>query len=93
MLAALAGCTGIDVVSILNKMKVSFSNLAISVSATLSADHPRVYTAVIISYSIKIEEKDRVKMEKAVKLSEQKYCGVSAMFRAFAPVTHEVIYV
>lgn len=92
MLASLAGCTGIDVVSILNKMKTPFSDLSIDVSAGLTEEHPRIYRDVVILYSIKVAEADRVKVEKAVKLSEEKYCGVSAMFRAFAKVEHRISF-
>src|SRR4051794_18147222 len=66
MLAALAGCTGIDVVSILDKMKVHFSDFTIDVSATLTEEHPKTYNHVKIVYHIKLAEPDRPKMEKAV---------------------------
>ena len=92
MLASLAGCTGIDVVSILNKMKTPFSDLSIDITATLTDEHPKIYKKVKMTYKIKIADADRSKMEKAVKLSEEKYCGVSAMFRKFASVEHEIIY-
>ena len=92
MLASLAGCTGIDVVSILAKMKVIFSDLSIDVSAGLTEEHPQIYKDVKIIYKIKMAVEDKPKMEKAVKLSEEKYCGVSAMFRAFSKVSHEIIY-
>ena len=92
MLASLAGCTGIDVVSILNKMKTPFSDLSIDITASLTDEHPKIYKEVKITYKIKLADADRSKMEKAVKLSEEKYCGVSAMFRAFASVEHEIVY-
>ena len=92
LLAALAGCTGIDVVSILNKMKVVFSGFSIDTTATLTETHPKIYDHVKITYKIKLAEEDKPKMEKAVKLSEEKYCGVSAMFRAFAKLDVEIIY-
>ena len=84
MLASLAGCTGIDIVSILHKMKVVFSQLSIDTEGTLSEEHPKTYTHVKITFTIKIAEADRPKMEKAVHLSEDKYCGVMAMFKKFA---------
>ena len=84
MLASLAGCTGIDIVSILNKMKVAFSQLSIDTEGTLSEEHPKIYIHVKIIFKIKIAEADRPKMEKAVHLSEDKYCGVMAMFKKFA---------
>ena len=92
MLASLAGCTGIDVVSILNKMKTAFSDLSIDITATLTDEHPKIYKEVKMIYKIRIAEEERSKMEKAVKLSEEKYCGVNAMFRKFAKVEHEIVY-
>jgi putative redox protein len=92
MLASLAGCTGIDVVSILNKMKVDFTGLAIDVKANLTEDHPKIYKEVFITYHIRLEEKDRPKMEKAVRLSQEKYCGVSAMFGAFSTLHTSIDY-
>jgi putative redox protein len=92
MLVALAGCTGIDVVSILEKMKVNFRDFSIDVHASLSDDHPKIYKEVTVTYKIKIAEADRPKMERAVKLSEDKYCGVAAMFRSFATLHRSIIY-
>lgn len=92
MLASLAGCTGIDVVSILEKMKVSFSNFTIAISAELSEEHPRIYKKVKITYRIQLAHTERSKMEKAVTLSQEKYCGVSAMFRAFSEIETEIEY-
>ena len=92
MLASLAGCTGIDIVAILDKMKVIFSNLQIDTEGTLSEQHPRIYSHVKMIIKIKIAEEDKIKMEKAVRLSEEKYCGVMAMFKAFAKLETEIIY-
>lgn len=92
MLASLAGCTGIDIVSILNKMKVAFSDLSINVHAALSADHPKIYDHVKVTYKIKLAEADKSKMIKAVELSTEKYCGVFAMFRKFAKMDTEIEY-
>lgn len=92
MLAALAGCTGIDVVSILNKMKVAFSDFSMYTEAHLTNEHPKIYDRVKLIYKIKLPDQDRPKMEKAVALSKDKYCGVSAMFTAFAKFTTEIEY-
>lgn len=92
MLASLAGCTGIDVVGILNKMKVVFSDLSIETKGTLSETHPKTYVRVKLTYRIKLAESDQVKMAKAVHLSEDKYCGVMAMFKTFAKMETEIIY-
>ena len=92
MLVSLAGCTGLDVVSILNKMRVAFSDFSISVDGHLTASEPKVYDAVTINYTIKVEKADEAKVEKAVRLSEEKYCGVSKMFESFAKVSFTITY-
>jgi putative redox protein len=92
MLAALAGCTGIDVVSILQKMKVDFSEFSIDIEASLTEEHPKIYDNVSIIYSIKVAETDKSKVERAVQLSKEKYCGVSAMFGYFATITWGIIF-
>jgi putative redox protein len=92
MLASLAGCTGMDVVSILQKMKVIFTDFSIDIDASLTEEHPKIYNHVKLTYKIKLAEKDRPKMQKAVNLSQDKYCGVSAMFRAFAKLETEIVY-
>ena len=92
MLASLAGCTGIDIVSVLNKMKVTFSDFSIGVHAALSNEHPKIYDHVKITYKIKLAEADKSKMIKAVGLSTEKYCGVYAMFKSFAKMDTEIDY-
>lgn len=90
MLVSLAGCTGVDVVGILNKMRVSFSDLSIKVNAHLTETDPKIYDDVTVAYTIKVKKKDEGKVEKAVTLSQDKYCGVSEMFRAFAKLSHTI---
>jgi putative redox protein len=92
MLVALTGCTGIDVVSILQKMKVAFGDLRIDVQADLTDEDAAVYHTVKLLYYIKVAPEDRPKVEKAVALSMDKYCGVSAMFRKFAKLEREIIF-
>ena len=92
MLASIAGCTGIDIVSILNKMKVDFSDFSIAVHAALTTEHPKIYKPVKITYKIKLAEEDKNKMIKAVNLSTEKYCGVFAMFSSFAKMDTEIDY-
>jgi len=90
MLASLAGCTGVDVVSILNKMKVNFSEFKIDINAFLTEDHPQIYKEVFIDYYIKVQEEDQAKVQKAIDLSKDKYCGVSAMFQSFAKLNWKI---
>jgi len=92
MLISLAGCTGVDVVLILNKMKVQFSDLSVDVEGQLTDTTPRTYHTVKLTYKIKVKKEDEDKVKKAVDLSQDKYCGVSAMFRSFAKLETEIIY-
>lgn len=92
MLVSLAGCTGVDVVSILNKMKVDFSDFTINVDAHLTDDHPRIYDEVTVIYTIKTTKKNQGKVKRAVDLSQDTYCGVSKMFRAFSKLSSKIIY-
>ncbi len=92
MLSSLAGCTGIDVVSILNKMRVAFSQFSIEVEGELTETEPKIYDKVTVIYHIKLAEDQQEKMEKAVNLSAEKYCGVMAMFKMFATVQTKIIY-
>ena len=90
MLAALSGCTGFDIVSILKKMRVEFSDFSVVSEANSTDTEPSVYEDVKIIYRIKVNEEDECKVEKAVHLSKDKYCGVSRMFEGFARVSFEV---
>lgn len=90
MLASLAGCTGIDIAMILNKMKVEFKDLSIDINADLTNTTAQTYSAVHLIYRVSIDPFNQHKMNRAVQLSEEKFCGVMHMFRKFAKVTHEV---
>ncbi|MEO8852351.1 MAG: OsmC family protein [Ginsengibacter sp.] len=92
MLASLAGCTGLDVVSILNKMRLTFSELSIHVEGNLTDTDPKTYDKVVVHYSIKVSKEDEPKVLKAVKLSQEKYCGVTKMFESFAKVSFKIKY-
>ncbi|MEO8765796.1 MAG: OsmC family protein [Ginsengibacter sp.] len=92
MLVSLAGCTGVDVVGLLKKMKVTFSDFSIHIDAHLTEVHPVIYDNVTITYNIKVGKADEARVEKAVTLSQDKYCGVSAMFRAFAKLSSKILF-
>ena len=81
LLSGLAGCSGIDVVEILEKMRVEFSDLSIDVEAEQTDEHPKVYKEIHITYKIKTGKMNEEKVRKAIDLSLQKYCGVSAMLQ------------
>jgi len=85
ILTSLAGCTAIDVVELLKKMRVEFSDFSIKVSGELTEEHPTIYHTVKLTYLVKLQNPaDKDKVEKAVNLSQEKYCGVTAMVKKFA---------
>ncbi len=92
MLVSLAGCTGLDVVSTLNKMRIAYNNFEIDVEATQTEEYPKIYNWVKVTYRISVSEEDQSKIEKAVQLSQEKYCGVSEMFRKFCTLEHAIVY-
>ena len=90
MLAALGGCTSMDVVSILKKMRVELKSLNVIVEGELSDEHPRRFTKMHVIYEVEGEDIPMEKIEKAVSLSEDKYCGVSAVYKEVLEVTSEI---
>lgn len=92
MLSALAGCSGLDVVSILDKMKVVLDEFKMITTGELTTEHPVYYHTVSVAYHFYGKELDASKIEKAVNLSVEKYCGVMEMFRKFAKVNTSIHY-
>lgn len=90
LLAALAGCTGMDVVSILDKMKVGPFTFRMDIEADSTEGHPSVYKEIRLSYLFGGEALPQDKIMKAVKLSFEQYCGVSAMLKKAMPVNIKV---
>jgi len=90
LLTSLAGCTAIDVASLLPKMRVPFRSLRVCVEGTLSEDHPKVYTTMHIVYEVSCAAEHIEAVGRAVELSVSKYCGVHAMLAKASVVTHEV---
>lgn len=92
MLSSLAGCSGLDVVSILNKMKVENYQFQIITTGELTEEHPKYYHSVHVEYRFTGKDLPQDKLKKAVNLSVDKYCGVIEMFRKFATVTIDIKY-
>jgi putative redox protein len=90
ILASLAGCTGMDVVAILHKMHIEPEYFNIIVEGDLTEEHPKYFYKIHLIYEVKGEGIDVEKVEKAVSLSQDKYCGVSALLRKGAEITHEI---
>ncbi|MGC4037409.1 MAG: OsmC family protein [Chitinophagaceae bacterium] len=91
LLSGLAGCSGIDVVDILEKMRVEFSDLSIDVQTEQTEEHPKVFKDILITYKIKTAPENEDKVKKAVELSLDKYCGVSAMLKKNSPIDFKII--
>jgi len=89
-LVALGGCTAIDVVSILKKMKVQFDSFEVVVEAEQADDYPKIWTKLHLKYIFKGKNIDQSKVKKAIELSEGKYCSVAAMLRKSAELTWEM---
>jgi len=92
MLSSLAGCSGLDVIMILDKMKVTLDNFKIIVAGELTDIHPKYYHKVHMTYQFRGKSLQKEKIKKAVALSTEKYCGVMAMFRKFAEINIEIHY-
>jgi len=92
MLSALAGCTGLDVVSVLDKMKVTDYEFKMEVFGELTDEHPKYYHKVKLDYHFYGNDLKEKKFKKAVDLSVEKYCGVMEMFRQFAKLETEIHY-
>lgn len=93
MLTALGGCTAMDVISILKKMQVPVEAFEVQASGDLTDDHPKVFKAIHLKYVFKGKDLPMDKLQRAVGLSQDKYCGVSAMLAKACPVTHEIVTV
>jgi len=86
----LAGCTAMDVISILEKKKQNVSGFEVKVHAIKSTEHPKVFTSIEIEYLVHGEAIDRAAVERAVDLSETKYCPAQAMLGKVVPITHRI---
>ena len=91
MLAALAGCSGMDVVSILKKMRVAFTALNISVEADVTEEHPKHYQKMHVIYEFTGNDLPMDQLKKAVELSQDRYCGVSFVYKKAMEVTYEIL--
>ncbi len=90
MMVALAGCTAMDVASILKKMREEVEEFTVEVEGDMAEEHPKKYEAMKVIYRIKGKNINRKNVEKAVDLSANKYCGVSANYTKSFPITHEI---
>jgi putative redox protein len=91
--AALAGCSGMDVIGILRKMRQDVTGYEVRVSAERAEQHPQVLTAVALEHVVRGRGLDPDAVRKAVELSATKYCSVGAMLRAIVDLTESYVVV
>jgi putative redox protein len=90
VLAGLCGCSGMDVVDILTKMKVVFTKVDVTAEADQTEEHPKVFKSIQMVYCADVAAEDLDKLTRAVKLSQEKYCGVSAMLEKHCAITYQI---
>jgi len=88
LLIGLGGCTGSDVVTILQKKKVKIDGFEMNITSDVSEEHPQVYTKIHIEYVFYGKNLEAKDIERAIELSMTKYCSVTAMLSKAMPVTH-----
>ena len=90
-LVSLGGCTGMDVISILTKMRIKPDYFNVEIEGELTEEHPKYYHTIRINYIFKGKDLPMEKLEKAVNLSQERYCGVTAMLDKVAKIEHKII--
>ncbi|MDC0980816.1 OsmC family protein [Candidatus Pseudothioglobus singularis] len=89
LLLGVAGCTMIDIVTTLKKMRQDLSHLETKINAERATDHPKVFTDIHIQFILKGQNLDEKKVDKAITLSAEKYCSASIMLGETATITHD----
>ena len=89
LLLGVAGCTMIDVVTTLKKMRQNLTHCETKISAERADEHPKVFTDIHIHFIVKGKDLDSKKVDKAIKLSAEKYCSASIMLGKTAKITHD----
>ena len=90
MLVSLAGCTGMDVISILKKMRINIKDLKITVQGDLTDEHPKHFYKIHTIYEFTGDNLPLDKLKRAIELSEERYCGVSAVYKKVIKMTSEI---
>jgi putative redox protein len=90
-LVSLAGCTAMDVISILKKMRVSVDSFEVAIDGVIAQEHPRKFLELVIKYIFKGTDLPLGKIENAITLSMENYCGVSATLRPTVKLSHQII--
>ena len=91
VLIGMGGCTAIDVASMLKKQRQDVRDIIVELEAERAEDHPKVFIAVKLIYRVRGKKLNRALVERAVSLSDEKYCSATAMIRKSANVTHQIV--
>jgi putative redox protein len=90
LLVGLGGCTGMDIVPLFKKMRQDVTAIELNLTAERSEEHPQVYTKIDIEYVVTGRNLEEDKVRRAIELSQEKYCSVSAMLKKACPVKYTV---
>ena len=89
LMVALGGCTGMDVVSILKKMKVDLESMTVNIDSEQAPEHPKIFTKINIEYNFTGKNIKEENVKKAIQLSQEKYCSVTVMLKEKAEITYK----
>jgi putative redox protein len=87
----LVGCTGMDVISILNKKRQEVTEFEVTAQIERAEEHPKVFTKIVIEYKVTGKDLDQKSVERAVELSETRYCPAQAMLEKAVNISHRII--
>jgi putative redox protein len=91
LMASLGGCTGMDVISLARKMRQEVDSLEIILQGTITEEHPMHYEAIHLIYEFKGNGLEAEKLQKAVDLSQEKYCGVAGTLKSSVKISYEIL--
>jgi len=92
VLMALGGCSALDIESLINKMRTPADEFEVEITAERRGEHPKVFTKIHLTFIFKGTNLNRANIEKAVKLSQEKYCSVTAMLSQTVEITYDIQY-
>jgi putative redox protein len=90
LLISLGGCTGMDIVPLFRKMRQDVTAVELNITAERSEEHPRIYTRIDLEYVVTGKALEEKKVKRAIELSQEKYCSVSAMLKKACPVNYTI---
>ena len=90
LLIALGGCTGMDIVPLFKKMRQDVTAVELNITAERSEEHPRAYTKIDMEYVVTGKALEEEKVKRAIELSQERYCSVSAMLKKACPVSYTI---